>query len=216
MIAGLHEFLERAKSLFCKRRLHDEMGEELEFHQTLLREKLLRQGVAPSQVDATLRRTFGNPGRWHERLRELWQFRTLETLMRDATFSVRMLKKSPGFTAVAVLTLALTSGTAVRGAVLAFIYGLGLGIPFIVVALAFQRGMTAFQFARRHAVLIARVGGGLLVLVGILEVSGAWTAADFGTRLGDGDTVGVVAFAGVDAAAGLAGEAVRLTRVSVS
>ena len=37
--------------------------------------------------------------------------------------------------------------------------------------------MTAFQFARRHAVLIARIGGGLLVLVGILEVSGAWTAA---------------------------------------
>jgi hypothetical protein len=49
-----------------------------------------------------------------------------------------------------------------------------------------------------------------------VSVSGAWTAADFGTRLGDGDTVGVVAFAGVDAAAGLAGEAVRLTRVSVS
>ena len=82
-----------------------------------------------------------------------------------------------GPTLSAVLTLALTSGTAVRGAVLAFIYGLGLGIPFIIVALAFQRGVTAFQFARRHAQLIARIGGGLLVLVGILEVSGAWTAA---------------------------------------
>ena len=45
------------------------------------------------------------------------------------------------------------------------------------MALAFQRGMTAFQFARRHAQLIARIGGGLLVLVGILEVSGAWTSA---------------------------------------
>ena len=76
-----------------------------------------------------------------------------------------------------VLSLALTSGTAVRGATLAFIYGLGLGIPFIFVALAFQRGMTAFQFARKHAQLITRIGGGLLVLVGILEVSGAWTAA---------------------------------------
>jgi predicted permease len=130
MIAGLHEFLERAKSLFHKRRLHDEMGEELEFHQTLLREKLLRQGVAPSQVDATLRRTFGNPGRWHERLRELWQFRTLETLMRDATFSVRMLKKSPGFTAVAVLTLAL--GVGANTAVFSLINGLllrPLGVP---------------------------------------------------------------------------------------
>jgi cytochrome c-type biogenesis protein len=82
-----------------------------------------------------------------------------------------------GPTLSAVLSLALTSGTAVRGAVLAFLYGLGLGIPFIIVALAFQRGMTAFQFARRHAQLIARIGGGLLVLVGILEVSGAWNAA---------------------------------------
>jgi cytochrome c-type biogenesis protein len=82
-----------------------------------------------------------------------------------------------GPTLSAVLSLAFTSGTAVRGAVLAFLYGLGLGIPFIIVALAFQRGMTAFQFARRHAQLIARIGGGLLVLVGILEVSGAWNAA---------------------------------------
>jgi cytochrome c-type biogenesis protein len=82
-----------------------------------------------------------------------------------------------GPTLTAVLSLSFTSGTAVRGAVLAFIYGLGLGIPFIIVALAFQRGMAAFQFARRHAVLIARIGGGLLVLVGILEVTGAWTAA---------------------------------------
>ncbi len=82
-----------------------------------------------------------------------------------------------GPTLTAVLSLSFTSGTAVRGAVLAFIYGLGLGIPFIIVALAFQRGIAAFQFARRHAQLIARIGGGLLVLVGILEVSGAWTAA---------------------------------------
>jgi cytochrome c-type biogenesis protein len=82
-----------------------------------------------------------------------------------------------GPTLTAVLSLSFTSGTAVRGAVLAFIYGLGLGIPFIIVALAFQRGVAAFRFARRHAVLIARIGGGLLVLVGILEVSGAWTAA---------------------------------------
>lgn len=82
-----------------------------------------------------------------------------------------------GPTLSVVMSLAFTSGTAVRGAVLAFIYGLGLGIPFIIVALAFQRGMTAFQFARRHAQLIARIGGGLLVLVGILEVTGAWTAA---------------------------------------
>ena len=82
-----------------------------------------------------------------------------------------------GPTLSVVLTMSFTSGTAVRGAVLAFIYGLGLGIPFLMVAFAFQRGMTAFGWARRHAKLITRIGGGLLVLVGVLEVTGAWTAA---------------------------------------
>jgi cytochrome c-type biogenesis protein len=82
-----------------------------------------------------------------------------------------------GPTLTAVLTLAETSGTAVRGAFLAFVYCLGLGIPFLIVALAFQRGMRVFGFARRHARLVTAIGGGMLVLVGVLEVTGAWTAA---------------------------------------
>jgi cytochrome c-type biogenesis protein len=77
----------------------------------------------------------------------------------------------------AVLTLAVTSGSAGRGAFLAFVYGLGIGIPFLVAALAFQRGMRAFPFARRHAALVARTGGAMLVIVGVLQVTGAWTAA---------------------------------------
>ena len=77
----------------------------------------------------------------------------------------------------AVLTLAVTSGSAGRGAFLAFVYGLGIGIPFLVVALAFQRGMRAFSFARRRAALVTRVGGAMLVIVGVLQVTGAWTAA---------------------------------------
>jgi cytochrome c-type biogenesis protein len=82
-----------------------------------------------------------------------------------------------GPTLSVVMGLALTSGTAVRGALLMFVYGLGLGIPFLIVALLFQRGMTTFSFARRHARLITRVGGALLVAVGVLELTGTWTAA---------------------------------------
>jgi cytochrome c-type biogenesis protein len=82
-----------------------------------------------------------------------------------------------GPTLAAVLSLGLTSGTAARGAFLAFVYGLGLGIPFLFVALAFQRGMRVFGFARRHARLVTGIGGGMLVAVGMLEVTGAWTAA---------------------------------------
>jgi cytochrome c-type biogenesis protein len=82
-----------------------------------------------------------------------------------------------GPTLAAVLSLGLASGTAARGAFLAFVYGLGLGIPFLFVALAFQRGMRVFGFARRHARLVTGIGGGMLVAVGLLEVTGAWTAA---------------------------------------
>jgi cytochrome c-type biogenesis protein len=82
-----------------------------------------------------------------------------------------------GPTLTAVLTLAETSGTADRGAFLAFVYCLGLGIPFLIVALAFQRGMRAFGFARRHARLVTFIGGGMLVAVGLLEVTGLWGTA---------------------------------------
>jgi len=82
-----------------------------------------------------------------------------------------------GPTLSVVMGLALTSGTAARGALLMFVYGLGLGIPFLIVAMLFQHGMTAFGFARRHARLITRVGGVMLVAVGVLELTGTWTAA---------------------------------------
>ena len=82
-----------------------------------------------------------------------------------------------GPTLTAVLTLAVTTGSAGRGAFLAFVYGLGIGIPFLVVVLVFQKGMRGFGFARRHAALVTRVGGAMLVAVGVLQVTGAWTVA---------------------------------------
>ena len=82
-----------------------------------------------------------------------------------------------GPTLTAVLALSASSGTAARGAFLAFIYGLGLGIPFLIVAVAFQRAVSVLGFFRRNARLVSRIGGALLVIVGILEVTGAWTSA---------------------------------------
>jgi cytochrome c-type biogenesis protein len=82
-----------------------------------------------------------------------------------------------GPTLAAVLTLSASSGTAARGAFLAFVYGLGLGIPFLIVAVAFQRMMGMLGFFRRNARLVSRVGGGMLIALGVLEVTGAWSAA---------------------------------------
>jgi cytochrome c-type biogenesis protein len=80
-----------------------------------------------------------------------------------------------GPTLTAVLALSASSGTVARGALLAFVYALGLGIPFLLVSLGFQFAMRAFGFARRRARLVTRIGGAMLVCVGLLEVTGAWS-----------------------------------------
>ena len=82
-----------------------------------------------------------------------------------------------GPTLTAVLALSLQSGTAARGAFLAFVYGLGLGIPFLVVAVAFQRLVSVLSFFKRNARMVTRIGGVLLVMVGLLEATGAWGTA---------------------------------------
>jgi cytochrome c-type biogenesis protein len=79
-----------------------------------------------------------------------------------------------GPTLGAVLTLATSSGDAGRGAILSLAYSLGLGIPFLVAALAWHKTMSMFSWARRHALLLMRSGGALLVLLGILQVTGLW------------------------------------------
>jgi cytochrome c-type biogenesis protein len=80
-----------------------------------------------------------------------------------------------GPTLTAVLALSASTGTAARGAVLAFVYALGLGVPFLLVSFGFQLAMRAFAFARRRARLVTVVGGAMLVCVGLLEVTGAWS-----------------------------------------
>jgi cytochrome c-type biogenesis protein len=74
----------------------------------------------------------------------------------------------------AVNALALTQGTAGRGAFLQVFYCLGLGIPFILVAVGFGWVSTALAFVRRHRRLISQAGGVLLIVIGVLLVTGQW------------------------------------------
>jgi cytochrome c-type biogenesis protein len=80
-----------------------------------------------------------------------------------------------GPTLGAVLTLAYAEGTAGRGALLAVAYCLGLGVPFVLVALGARWAVGATTVLRRHAAAVTRFGGAVLVVVGLLLVTGAWT-----------------------------------------
>ena len=80
-----------------------------------------------------------------------------------------------GPTLSAVYSLAVTEATATRGALLGVAYCLGLGVPFVLVALGARWAMGATTFLRRHARTVTRVGGAVLVVVGLLLVTGAWT-----------------------------------------
>jgi cytochrome c-type biogenesis protein len=79
-----------------------------------------------------------------------------------------------GPTLSAVYSLAFTEATATRGALLGLAYCLGLGVPFVLVALGARWAMGATAFLRRHARTVTRVGGAVLVLVGLLLLTGAW------------------------------------------
>lgn len=74
----------------------------------------------------------------------------------------------------AVNALAYTQGSAGRGAVLQVFYCLGLGIPFILVAIGFGWVSSALGFIRRHRVVISQAGGVLLIGIGVLLVTGEW------------------------------------------
>ena len=79
-----------------------------------------------------------------------------------------------GPTLGAVLTLGVTEGSAARGGVLAVAYCIGLGLPFVLTALAFRRAMGAFGWVKQHYVWVMRFGGALLITIGVLLVTGVW------------------------------------------
>jgi cytochrome c-type biogenesis protein len=80
-----------------------------------------------------------------------------------------------GPTLVTITAMSLSSGSAVQGVVLGVAYSLGLGIPFLLIALGFGWAATTVAWVKKHIRVVNIVGGAILVVIGILMVSGLWS-----------------------------------------
>jgi hypothetical protein len=98
------------KQLFSRRRLYNDLSDEIRDHLDEKIGELVATGLPRKEAMAAARRQFGNITLAEQDSREVWQWTKIESLFADLRFAVRTLRKTPAFTATAILTLALGIG----------------------------------------------------------------------------------------------------------
>lgn len=79
-----------------------------------------------------------------------------------------------GPTLASVQALSFEQASAGRGAILTVAYCVGLGVPFVLAAIAFRKALGAFGWVKRHYVWVMRIGGAMMIVTGLLLLTGAW------------------------------------------
>jgi predicted permease len=102
--------LRRLAALFRRNRFDAELREEVELHLALRRQALVEDGMDQRDADREARRMFGNVTAIREETRSMWSFPSIETMLQDVRYGVRLLRRSPIFTVVSVVSLAIGIG----------------------------------------------------------------------------------------------------------